>query len=519
MLKLILSVLLCFSLIDCAKILGFFPIPYLSHQSHHFGLMKSLANRGHNLTIFTTHLFDYNNSNVTQIHLKDSVGLNNRIVNQHRYNKNSILEKAYNELNLYIQMTSQHLKNQHIQRLIANGSRNDFDLIILECYFNHPIMALAELFDCPIIVSTAIDMLYPMMETIGAQLNPVLHPEHTIFQWRDGTMNFPQRLYSASIYYAFNVFALPSLEIVNSYLSYNYLQGITYSRKNVENRITMVFTNYLTTIRPILPNTIPLSFLHVNPPVALPESDVKKFLDEAEHGVILMSLGSYAKSCELEPKVITTLVRVFAKMKSYRFLWKYENDELLRNLSSNVMTVKWLPQADILAHSNLLAFITHGGMMSIQEAIDREIPMIIIPLTYDQPINAESMVAKGVALRLNLNEITENALTSTIGEIMKLKYRHNIRRLKRLMNDKPMNDRDRGVWNVEYVIRNKNLAANFLQSQSNKVPLYQKQQLDVILFAVIISYIIFRAMKSLLNCFGMSHRHSREASSKAKKIG
>lgn len=508
MLKLILSLLLCFSLIDCAKsarILGFFPIPYLSHQSHHYGLMKSLADRGHNLTIFTTHLFDYNNNstNVTQIHLKDSVGLSNRIVNQHRYNKNSILEKAFNELNLYIQLTSQHLKNEHIQRLIANGSRNDFDLIILESYFNHPLMALAEVFDCPIIVSTAIDMLYPMMEIAGNSLNPVLHPEHTIFPWLDGTMNFPQRLYSASVYYAFNVFAHPSLEIVNRYLSFKHLRGITYSRQNVENRIAMVFTNYLTTLRPILPNTIPLSFLHVNPPAALPDDDVKSFLDGAENGAILMSFGSYAKSSDLNSNIVSTLIRVFAQMKSYRFLWKYENDDLLRNLSSNVMIVKWLPQADILAHFNLKVLITHGGMMSIQEAIDREIPMIIIPLTYDQPVNAESMVKKGVALRLNLNEITENALTSTIGEIMKPKYRHNITRLKRLMFDKPIPDRVRGVWHVEYVIRNRN--EKFLQSQSRNVPCYQKQQFDVILFVVIIAYIIFRAMKSLLKlCYAMS---------------
>lgn len=513
-LKFLLSFSLLINLIDCARILGFFSVAYLSHQSHHFGLMKALADRGHNLTIFTTHLFDYNNTNVTQIHLSESVGLNKRIVNQLRYNKNSVLEKAYSEFNLYFQMTSQHLENQHIQKLIAEGRKNDFDLIIMECYLYHPLMALADLYDCPIIVSTAIQMPYPMMEFIGADPNPAIHPEHTIFSWQDGSLNFPQRLYSALLYYAFNVFALPSLEIVNSYLSRKHLRGITYSRRNVENRIAMVFTNYLTTFRPILPNTIPLNFLHVKSPAELPHDEISRFLDNANNGAILMCLGSYAKSSDLEPQTISSLINAFASITSIRILWKFEDDQMMQNLSSNVMIVKWLPQADILAHSNLLAFITHGGMMSIQEAIDREIPMIIVPLTYDQPANAESLVAKGVALRLNLNEITNNSLTTAIGEIMKPMYKHNIRKLKQLMHDKPISDRDRGVWNVEYVIRNR--GADFLRSESRNVPRYQKQQLDVILFIFLLAYITFKAMKSLLNRrFGMS-QNSMEA--KAKKI-
>lgn len=510
----LLTLILCISFksLDCANILGFFPIPYFSHQSHHFGLLKALADRGHQLTVFTTHLFDYNNANVTQIHLDESVGINKRIVNQHSHSKKSVLGKSLTELQLHYELTKYHLKNQQIQKLIAKGRRNDFDLILFESYVNHPLMALSDLFDCPIIVSTAITMPFPMMDFIGAETNPTIYPEHTLTTYRDGDLTFLQRLHSITHYYGFRFFIHPTMEFINSFLSYRHLRGITYSRRNVENRIAMLFTNYLTVRRPMLPNTIPLNFLHVYRPKALPDGDVKTFLDTADNGVILMSLGSYAQSTDLNPQSVNALLKVFESLP-YRILWKFEGE--LSNKSSNVMIVKWLKQCDVLAHPNLKLFITHGGLMSVQESIDREIPMLIIPITYDQPANAVSLVAQGVAVSLNFDEIAEDSLKSSIEEIMKPKYRTNVKRLKTLMQDKPISDRDLGVWNVEYVIRNG--GADFLRSNVRSVPVYQKLHLDVILLIVAVAYITFKAMKNLSNRIGSS-QHSMEATKLSKLL-
>lgn len=504
--------ILCISSIDCARILGFFPIPYFSHQSHHFGLLKALADRGHQLTVFTTHLFDYNNANVTQIHLEELVGINKRIVNQHIHSQKSVLGKSLAELQLHYESTEYHLKNQQIQKLIAKGKKSDFDLILFEYYFNHPLMALADLFDCPIIVSTAITMPFPMMDFIGAETNPALYPEHTLTTYRDGDMTLPQRLHTMSHYYGVRFILHPLMEMINSFLSYRHLQGITCSRQNVEDRIAMLFTNYLTFRRPILPNTIPLNFLHVNKPQTLPECDVKKFLDTAENGVILMSLGSYAQSTDLSRQTVDAFLKVFDSMP-YRILWKFEDE--LSNKSNNVMIVNWLKQCDVLAHPNLKLFITHGGLMSVQESIDREIPMLIIPITYDQPANAMSLVAQGVAVTLNFDEITENSLKSSIEEIMKPKYRTNVKKLKTLMQDKPISDRDLGVWNVEYVIRNR--GADFLRSNVRSVPVYQKLHLDVILLIATVVYITYKSMKNLSNRFGSS-QHSMEATKLSKLL-
>lgn len=73
---------------------------------------------------------------------------------------------------------------------------------------------------------------------------------------------------------------------------------------------------------------------------------IKKFIDEAENGVIFFSLGTYVVD-HLQPKTYFEMyTNVFKKLK-HRVIWKTRKENI-GELPSNVMVVKWAPQQDIL---------------------------------------------------------------------------------------------------------------------------------------------------------------------------
>lgn len=77
-------------------------------------------------------------------------------------------------------------------------------------------------------------------------------------------------------------------------------------------------------------------------------------------------------------------IEVFSEISEYDFIWKFESNVTAAELPKNVKISPWLPQSDILAHPKLKAFITHSGLLSTQEAIWRGVPLIGIPLAFDQ---------------------------------------------------------------------------------------------------------------------------------------
>lgn len=95
---------------------------------------------------------------------------------------------------------------------------------------------------------------------------------------------------------------------------------------------------------PLVSNMIEIGGFHIENE-ALP-GDLKKFLDEAPHGVIYFCMGSNIKSKDLGEERIKDVLKVFAGLKQ-KLLWKFEAEEL-PNKPDNVMIRKWLPQRAVL---------------------------------------------------------------------------------------------------------------------------------------------------------------------------
>lgn len=70
------------------------------------------------------------------------------------------------------------------------------------------------------------------------------------------------------------------------------------------------------------------------------------------------------------------------------------------------------------AHKNTKAFITHGGLMSSQEALTYGIPMIGIPLFGDQQANIMFYSRRNMALSLDIKNLTETEIFNAVNEIL-----------------------------------------------------------------------------------------------------
>jgi glucuronosyltransferase len=63
-------------------------------------------------------------------------------------------------------------------------------------------------------------------------------------------------------------------------------------------------------------------------------------------------------------------------------------------------------------------FITHGGLLSIQEAITFAIPMIVFPIFAEQDYNAARVDRTGRGINLEISTLTLPQLEGAIEEIL-----------------------------------------------------------------------------------------------------
>jgi len=189
---------------------------------------------------------------------------------------------------------------------------------------------------------------------------------------------------------------------------------------------------------------------------------------------------------------IDALLKSFAKLKQ-RVVMKWETDTLAGK-PENVLISKWLPQDDVLAHPNVKLFISHCGMGGLVESKYHGVPILGLPLFGDQPTNADNIVSEGWGLKLDITEITESSLTTTInGLLSNPKYAQTVKKLSELARDRPMNARDTAVFWIEYVLRHK--GAPHMHYPGADLNILQYNSIDVILFIVAVLYTICKLLK------------------------
>ncbi|MFF2793820.1 macrolide family glycosyltransferase [Lysinibacillus xylanilyticus] len=88
----------------------------------------------------------------------------------------------------------------------------------------------------------------------------------------------------------------------------------------------------------------------------------------------------------------------------------------LGEIPENFIVKNYVPQTELLKHTKL--FITHGGMNSTNEALYNGVPLILLPLSADQPIIAEQVINIGAGIQLQMQTLTANQLNEAANQVL-----------------------------------------------------------------------------------------------------
>ncbi|XP_073973445.1 UDP-glycosyltransferase UGT4-like isoform X2 [Rhodnius prolixus] len=226
-------------------------------------------------------------------------------------------------------------------------------------------------------------------------------------------------------------------------------------------------------------------------------ADLQQFMDNATDGVILFSFGSIFNISELDSSKTEAIFSAFGKVKQKMLIKVERESAFINSTMPNAWIRPWLPQSSILAHPNCKLFITHCGLHSLMEAIYHSVPMVAIPMVFDQHFNAKLVETFGIGRSINIAQVAEEKLLKELNEVLEnSSYKENINRRSAIMKDIPIDPLDNALYWIEYVIRHR--GAPHLRPAVLDLHWYQYLMLDVIALYLLILVVIIYVIKTVL---------------------
>ncbi|XP_078612951.1 UDP-glucuronosyltransferase 2B4-like isoform X2 [Branchiostoma floridae x Branchiostoma japonicum] len=306
-------------------------------------------------------------------------------------------------------------------------------------------------------------------------------------------MTFLQRVKNVLVYFAFSTMGQLVLE-----KSYDDL-----AKRTIGDKFTMSAALARTDVwlyqsdlmfdfpKPMMPNMVSIAG-HMAEDVKPLSEEMEKFVQSSgDDGVVLVTFGSMIAAMPAE--LADMLAAAFARLPQ-KVVWRYAGTPP-PSLGSNTKTMEWVPQNDLLAHPKTKAFVSHCGYNGVAEAMYHGVPLVGMPLFSEQFDNSARMVARGMAVSLDIHTVTSEevfqAITSVISDPS---YKEGANQISTHLRDQPQSPMERAVWWIEHVVKHGGLP--HLRSRAPELPFYQYYLLDVIaLIVAVISVVLLSCWK------------------------
>ncbi|RXM98732.1 2-hydroxyacylsphingosine 1-beta-galactosyltransferase [Acipenser ruthenus] len=243
--------------------------------------------------------------------------------------------------------------------------------------------------------------------------------------------------------------------------------------------------------RPTLPHVVYVGGILTKPASPLPEEFLTWADTTEEHGFVLVSFGAGVKY--LSDDIAHTLAGALGRLPQ-KVIWRFSGTKP-SNLGNNTKLVEWMPQNDLLGHSNIKAFLSHGGLNSIYEAMYHGVPVVGIPLFGDHYDTMTRVQAKGMGILLEWKKMTEEELYQSMVKVIQ-DSRQDAQLLSQIHKDQPGHPVSRTVYWINYILRHN--GAKHLHSAVSSIPSYQYFLLDVALVMLVGTLIILYTLSRIV---------------------
>jgi UDP:flavonoid glycosyltransferase YjiC (YdhE family) len=164
------------------------------------------------------------------------------------------------------------------------------------------------------------------------------------------------------------------------------------------------------------------------PILDLPETpfpdDLKYWLDgRPKSSVLYVSFGSMVT---ISSNRLRMLLSACSELDvPVLWVWRHCRNELTNlSLPKTIRLEPFVPQWSVLSHPAVGACVTHGGVGTVLECLAASVPMVIMPMIWDQPYNAQFVQELGAGIRLDWWNLSDRAFQQTVQSVLsKPEYR------------------------------------------------------------------------------------------------
>jgi len=164
------------------------------------------------------------------------------------------------------------------------------------------------------------------------------------------------------------------------------------------------------------------SYLYAGPSVDLERQEPDFPWERLTPGkpLILVYLGTMGFRTQADTRLFRLLLQVAASRPEWQFvlgLGRKLDASAFDGIVPNVIAANRVPQVGLLRRAT--AMITHGGFNSVKECICLGVPMVVIPLQYDQPGISSRVVHHGLGTRILPAQLSVDTLLAGLDQVVR----------------------------------------------------------------------------------------------------